>query len=1143
MNKKFKQMTAISLMFIMITLQCIVAVDITVWGENLTAAAKSTMFSFRDSFNDYEDDEALRKSWTIPDGGSNNSVTLTGASGENKALRIQGVNNTDTAKLRYAVKLFDKNLTDNKFEIEMQAKTSAPFLLRLVDTTGKQVPILRGSSSEIGCYTTEDEYKIASKNAEFSTSEYKRIKLVVDKTQKKYTLVTAGTIDTFNYDYDIGDIKGVEIKVNKSSGHVEVDDISVKSYTDNKSVYANFENDNDFDGGIFYSSVAPDNEGISLNCAESVKNTVDGSTEYKINIAKGSITIDIDKDMMSDIEDWDNIGIEVKYLDKGFGFMHLRYDTKDGVKELPAICMYNSGTNVSANEGAKDTKTQMYILDDWVKNSDTNGFRLKIKTYEGEIKDGSQLRSGERNYSKYPVVIKSVRIYNADTKSPTEIKLSTKKTGNIFFEGDTPKINVDLRNRFDRQVNGNCNIKVYRKNKDDAYINASETLVYNTSFDVRLAANETYNKKFMFPVEKFGLYRVEAEFVNDDMQYQSFAETEFSKCVQVGSLNKTVGVSSHLDQEGGADKALGLMKNIGMGLVREDFIWSDYETYVSGNREDGYKTQFGLNDNMKAVCEAVDKYGMEMLLIVSGISWWHEDAYGNGGGFPAQTAIDYYFNVYVENILKEPLIQKVCTMVEVWNEPDAVSQQNGKYLGDSSLIGVEGKESEKSKAEYIARGEAYGKILDSVGKTIRRINREDKTNYKIGAFSLCSPWLPDTNYFMDAALSKLNPSEAQRFDTISVHPYIWIEQDPEMGYGGSFTNWNHPMHYMGYKLDYVKALATGGSVYNYTNKKTEKPTGMYTNKTYSNEINEPLWITEYGLSSGDYNDDGLSAGSEYKQAYNMIRGYNQIKLNNFENKLWFYGLTDSGNRTNEKEHCFGLLRSPNYEVPYSAKVPYLAIAAMNKFIEGATSVSEVKNVDNNKYAVKYQGNNSDTYMLWTTLNTEQTIECTELSNSTNVKYYDILGNEISKSSVMSNGKFKITREPFWAVKGEQPRFVTSTEETDAGLFVLNSDEVGVVPDAEFASDNISFIADFSGGGDKVMLIAVYKDGRLADIKTYKPSTDTKLISFNQNANYVKFDGINSLGTGITDYDNVKVMMFDDLNNLTPLCAPIKINKT
>lgn len=1140
MNKKFKQATAMSLMFIMIILQCIAAA--TVWGESLTASAENMMFSFRDSFNDYEDSTTLRESWTIPDGGSNDSVTLTGENGENKSLCIQGVNNTNTAKLRYVLKLFDKPLNDNKFVIEMQAKTSAPFQLRLVDTNGKQIQILRGSSSEIGCYTTEDEYETTSENVKFLTSEYKRIKLVVDKTQKKYTLVTAGTIDTFTYNYDIGDIKGIEIKVSKSSGKVEVNDISVKSYMDDKAVYANFE-DNDFVGGMFYSFVAPDNGGISLNCAESVKNTVDGSTEYKINTAKGSIIVDVDKDTMSDIEDWDNIGVEIKYLDKGFGFIHLGYDTKDGSKELPAICMYNSGTNVSENEGAKDTKTQTYVLDDWVENSDTNGFRLKIKTYEGEIKDGSQLRSGERNYSKYPVVIKSVRIYNADTKSPTEIELSSKKTGNIFFEGDTPKINIDLKNRFDSQVNGSCNIKVYRKNKDDAYISTSERLVYNTSFDVRLAANETYDKMLMFPVEKFGLYRVEAEFVNDDMQYQSFAETEFSKCVQVGTLNKTVGVSSHLDQEGGADKALGLMKNIGMGLVREDFIWSDYETYVSGNREDGYETKFGLNDNMKAVCEAVDKYDMEMLLIVSGISWWHEGAYGNGGGFPSQTAIDYYFNDYVEHILKEPLIQKVCTMVEVWNEPDAVSQQNGEYLGDSSLIGVSGKETEKSKAEYIARGESYGKILNSVGKTIRRINREDNTNYKIGAFSLCSPWLPDTNYFMDAALSKLNPSETQRFDTITLHPYMWIEQDPEMGYGGSFTNWNLPMHYMGYKLDYVKALATGGSVYNYTNKKNEKLIGMCTNKTYSNEITEPLWITEYGLSSGDYNDDGLSAGSEYKQAYNMIRGYNQIKLNNFENKLWFYGLTDSGNRTNEKEHCFGLLRSPGYEVPYAAKIPYLAIAAMNKFIEGATSVSEVKSVDNNKYAVKYHGSERDAYMLWTTLNTEQTIECTELSNSANVKYYDILGNEISKASVMQNGKFKITREPFWAVKGEQPNFVTATEETDAGLFVLNSDGVGVVPNSEFDSDNISFVADFSGGGDKTMLTAVYKDGRLTEIKTYKPTTDTKVISFNQNANYVKFDGINSLDIDTTDYEYIKVMMFDNISKLTPLCTPIKINKT
>ncbi|MDO5311004.1 MAG: hypothetical protein Q4E94_03775, partial [Clostridia bacterium] len=80
-----------------------------------------------------------------------------------------------------------------------------------------------------------------------------------------------------------------------------------------------------------------------------------------------------------------------------------------------------------------------------------------------------------------------------------------------------------------------------------------------------------------------------------------------------------------------------------------------------------------------------------------------------------------------------------------------------------------------------------------------------------------------------------------------------------------------------------------------------------TGKSYSHTLREPLWITETGVSSADYDDDGVSAKSEYAQALNTIRTYNQIKLNDFENKVWFYGLSNSGNRTNEKEHGFGIL--------------------------------------------------------------------------------------------------------------------------------------------------------------------------------------------------------------------------------------------
>ncbi|MDO5311003.1 MAG: hypothetical protein Q4E94_03770, partial [Clostridia bacterium] len=775
----------------------------TVGAElSLEGYSRNLSFEFYDNFDGYADKSAVLESWTVAED-IHGAVSLVGIDGKNKALSVAESNiSFNDAKNRYITKTFGTVLTEDKFTV----KISAGMELSLINTENEEIPLFSGNKSGISCYTSDSDFETINEYT-LSSSEYKRIKIIVDKAERRFNIVTSGINKTYAYTQDIGSVAGIRVRAKKGSSSMLIDEVSVKSSSDENSVYAAFNGGKSFDGGLFYSSMGAGADGLSLNCAEKVTNVTDGSTEYKMNIADGTLQIDVDSDRLSEVLEFGNIGVEITYLDKGYGFIHAQYDTTAGKKELPAICMYNSGMKVSETVDANlEEKRQTYTLDDWVKNPDSGGYRLKIKTYEGEIEDGKQLRSGDRIYSKYPVTIKSIRLYDMGTAAPVKIELDTDKTGNIFYEGDTPKIKINLQNKSAENVKGSCRVICYKKNKNDSYRNPDETEVYNTYFGASVPAGEAYGAELVFPVTEFGLYRVTAEFTNDALGIAAAAETEFSRCVRVATQNYTVGVSSHLDQEGYADESLKLMKNAGLGLVREDFIWSDYEVKTGGDSTNGYTTEFRLNEKQEATLDAIDKYDMRLLMIVSGISWWHEGAHGNGSGFPSQQAIDLYFNDYVTHLLSEPKLIKVCDMVEVWNEPELTSQQDGVFLGDISLSGEAA-----TAARFRKRGEAYGGLLDSVSQTIQYLNKSKGLDYRIGAFSLVTPWYPDTNYFMDNALNKLNdPKRSYYFDTISVHPYIWLSQDPEIGFGGSDNS--NQMHYLGYKLDYVKALASGGSV-------------------------------------------------------------------------------------------------------------------------------------------------------------------------------------------------------------------------------------------------------------------------------------------------------------------------------------------
>ena len=268
----------------------------------------------------------------------------------------------------------------------------------------------------------------------------------------------------------------------------------------------------------------------------------------------------------------------------------------------------------------------------------------------------------------------------------------------------------------------------------------------------------------------------------------------------------------------------------------------------------------------------------------------------------------------------------------------------------------------------------------------------------------------------------------------------------------------------------------------------------------------------------------MCVGDQYSQAIWIIRGLNQIKLNNIADKVWIYDFADDGDRMNEREMNFGIVRSHTNSVPYAAKYAYLALAAFNKLTEDATAAREYYS-DDYKYIAKYSSNGRASYLLWTTKPTEQTIE---YDFGKNVRFYDLLGNEISENSVMRDGKYILTGEPYWAVTGDAPKYCIS-DKNKSGLYVVK-DEIGT-DNAKIPTNGKTFdiLVDLSGtnGGERVMIAVAYKDDMLKEIKLYKVKEN------------VSFQIFNDIGFDESDINRIKIMLYEGMSGIKPLCVPLE----
>lgn len=773
-------------------------------------------------------------------------------------------------------------------------------------------------------------------------------------------------------------------------------------------------------------------DGVVLSPYE---DTDDGDIK-KITRKNGNILIRITNNKKNDVQGYDNVNFTVKYKDDGYGWFFLRYIEKNGNsgKETEIINLTNTGEEKTHTFVLSDVAFLVQgIQDNAVSPSKFYDFELctsKIWTWQTEQS------SGARAWSKGTVTVSEISVTTDGSESPIDIRAATENVGNIFYGAQTPEIGMTYINKSEQAKSFNAKYTVYKLDKD-----MNRTVIYEDGTSFSLTANAEKSDRLIIPVPEYGLYVLETVLYNSNNSISQRGETEFSLCAANDKLNTHIGASTHFVRDGAAKDGLELLEKGGFGLARESVYWRDYET------EPGV---YKLSDSSREYLNELSKTNIESLLLLYANNPIYDES-AQALSFPPESVLPK-FKDYISAVLNEPLIKNNINMIEIWNEPDIM-----KYWSTDDISNNDE-----------AKGKIYAKVLTAAYDAAKSVSDQ----YTVGAFGACNLWGAPGTTFADWTLNYLNGE--QKFDNLILHPYMGVNDDVEFGSMGNTSK--DARSAQAYRINRIKGLITGGDVYNFASGTNEKIKGGATKNSYNYALNNSVWHSEFGYSSAKPYG-GMCTGSDYLQASLLIRGLNQIRQNNFDDKIWIYDLFNDGEQAGEEQHNYGMLNSLIHKTPMSAKYSYLAAANYNRLTSSATKISEIKN-QNFSYITCYKGgaDGRDTYMLWTAKESSKLY----FNFGSNVRYYDLLGNEISKSAITDGDEFMLTREPFYAVTGgaEDNIGIKRIVLTDGLRDISGTD----LKNSDLSNCKIVVVTDNSGTlgntDETKVIVAAYRDNRL-----------------------------------------------------------------
>ena len=1086
--------------------------------------------AFYESFDNYTD-ATLTDMW-MTDTQANLSADTGGKIG--RCLKIASSNSATIS----AARAFDGMQNIDKIKIEFYVKGDAQTKLCFTGSDGNDIYVLSWEKEKMS-YSQNGKNRFGTLDGAILNrmpNEWNKIKLYVDKTAKKYMIVSGSGAVEKSFDASLDGISGIKFIVSKAlSKSICIDELSVSGFESigGNFAKASFENAAEkSSGAVFIYNDDITDKGLELKCA------TPNASNYNVKVNKGIVKIDLDGDTNLNCDNGKNVFVDIKYNDVGYGWFYLRYKTADGtLKDTKEVCLYDSG----------DTIIKTFVLSDVAINQADEEYDVTLLTHK--LEEDTKNADGYAN-SRYAVYISEINIYEDGTYSPIDVTVNTNNVGNIFYDNDTPSFKIELTNKADTTQNFNL---AYSINKYNREMSGSKTDEGTKSITLNGGMSSSFN--ITAPNDEYGLYNLEISISDPGNIKQEKMTIPFSRCIKNTQTNASMGTNVHVTREGNADAdtTLYLMKSAGIDSVRDTIDWYKYE------KSPGV---YKLTEEQEKFLDAAEKYGTDVLLIPLGRNGIYDGMLSSPRLMTKEAAVHYGDFVY--NLLKEEKVRRTVDRIEIWNEPDiGISNTDPDMDVDATNV--------SNGENYKYRAKLYSDMLIEAYKGALRAESEVQKNYMIGGFSMQNYWWwTSGRRFLDCALDYLKKSpdaamynNGQFFDVFAIHPYYG--KDTENGYEGTYVT--NQFDGVAAEIESYKGLITGGKEFaaDGTDKWVDAK-GKITGNVYDFELKDGAWCTEFGISTAAY-PNGVSTGMknvgtdsnpiyevredrDWLQAIKLIRGFDVIKTADFNNRVWFYDFIDDGVRDNEHEFKFGMLNNWEDDVPYSAKYSYLAASAYNKLTEGATK-SEMfddymKYTDNpddgKKYSTltfisKYTAPNRNVYMLRTTKAAPQYINPRDIysgfpANASGLKFYDMLGNRIDSSEVISGGKYKLTTEPYYVVDGEG---IDLPQNSGAPKIYFvkddNADKIydSISPD-EINISSFKFMIDF---GDKTepddyqVIIALYDDNKLVQM-LYKYKYGGTDIGENRktfNVNGLKPNG---------KFDKFKIIAVENMNNIKPV---------
>ncbi len=236
------------------------------------------------------------------------------------------------------------------------------------------------------------------------------------------------------------------------------------------------------------------------------------------------IYVDVNDSLMYDLNG-ESVEIEVDYFDKGRGFFTLTYEgLEDATDDSDIVDLTDTGA----------WKTHTFYIQDALFKNGLNKADFRIAVASDFMPDTSITQYRD------DIVFGGVRVRYADTMSPVQIKLSTEKPGNIFFEGQKIKFDVEYKNKLSEKLDLTARITAVTDGKQ---------VVWQKEEPLSLSDKKKAKATYEFDVDKFGYYFFRVEVFDKDGKYYSVRDMEFSYCTTSygEKLNRRAGTSTHAE--------------------------------------------------------------------------------------------------------------------------------------------------------------------------------------------------------------------------------------------------------------------------------------------------------------------------------------------------------------------------------------------------------------------------------------------------------------------------------------------------------------------------------------------------------------------------------------------------------------------